>query len=134
MLEPLELPRVQGRRERQHLQRHPAAQRELLGLVDDPHAAPADLADAAGSRRDTSSRHPVRRPAEQPAGRLAQLGHHLDRRQQAAEIDAALGVAAIVQFEVHGFTGFQRAWPSSIHSARIGSSSDGTESGISTLT
>ena len=30
---------------RQDLQRHAAAQRDLLGLVDDPHAAPADLAE-----------------------------------------------------------------------------------------
>ena len=29
----------------QDLERHPAAQADLLGLVDDPHAAPADLAE-----------------------------------------------------------------------------------------
>ena len=44
-LEPLQLPRVHRRGERQDLQRHAAAERELLGLVDDPHAAPADLAE-----------------------------------------------------------------------------------------
>ena len=44
-LEALQLPAVQGRSERQHLQRHPPPQRDLLGLVDHPHAASADLAD-----------------------------------------------------------------------------------------
>ena len=36
---------VAGHRPRQDLQRHPAAQRDLLGLVDHAHAAPADLAE-----------------------------------------------------------------------------------------
>ena len=39
--------RVQQRAGREHLQGHAAAQRLLLGLVDDPHAAPADLAEDA---------------------------------------------------------------------------------------
>ena len=42
VLEALETPRVHRRGERQHLQRHPAAQRHLLRLVDDAHAAAAD--------------------------------------------------------------------------------------------
>ena len=46
-LEPLELAGVQGRGEGQDLQGHPAAERDLLGLVDDPHAAAADLAEEA---------------------------------------------------------------------------------------
>ena len=45
VLEALQLARVQRRRERQHLQRHPPAQRDLLGLVDDAHAAAAHLAE-----------------------------------------------------------------------------------------
>ena len=46
----------------QYLQRHPAAQADLLGLVDDPHAAPADLAhdpilaELAQGRGDDSGR------------------------------------------------------------------------------
>src|SRR5262249_34328603 len=40
---------------RRALQGHAAAQRDLLGLIDDPHSAPADLADdaelAQGRRR-----------------------------------------------------------------------------------
>jgi hypothetical protein len=45
VLEALESPGVHRCGERQHLQGHPPAQGELLGLIDDPHAAPADLAD-----------------------------------------------------------------------------------------
>jgi hypothetical protein len=45
VVEALQLPRVHRRRQRQHLQRHPAAKRDLLGLVDDAHAAAPDLAD-----------------------------------------------------------------------------------------
>ena len=86
-LEPPELLRVHRRRERQDLQGHPAAQRDLLGLVDDPHAAAADLAEDAevaqgaqlGRERAQARRYARRR---QPAGRDAELGHHLHRRQQ----------------------------------------------------
>jgi len=46
-LEPPELGRVHGRREREHLERHPAAERTLHCLVYHPHAAPAHLRDQA---------------------------------------------------------------------------------------
>src|SRR5947207_1039401 len=46
-LEPLQLPRVQRGGERQHLERDAAVQRDLLGLVDDAHAAAAELAEDA---------------------------------------------------------------------------------------
>ena len=44
-LEPLQRPRVHRRGQREHLQRDPSAERELLGLVDDPHAPASDLAE-----------------------------------------------------------------------------------------
>ncbi len=44
-LEPAAMLRRGLRRPVQELQRHAAAQRDLLGLVDHPHPAPADLAD-----------------------------------------------------------------------------------------
>ena len=44
-LKRLDLLRVVSRRERQDLQRHAPPKRDLLRLVDDAHAAPADLAD-----------------------------------------------------------------------------------------
>ena len=47
VLEALQLARVEGRGERQHLQRHAPPQRDLLGLVDHAHAAPADFAQEA---------------------------------------------------------------------------------------
>ena len=40
-----DLPLVEHRGERQDLERHAAVERNLLGLVDDAHAAAADLAD-----------------------------------------------------------------------------------------
>ena len=43
--EPLQDHPVAGDLPRQDLERDPAAQRDLLGLVDDAHAAPADLAE-----------------------------------------------------------------------------------------
>ena len=43
--EPLLDSPVAGHVARQELQRHAAAQRDLLGLVDDAHAPPADLAE-----------------------------------------------------------------------------------------
>ena len=46
-LETLEAARVDGRGERQDLERDPPPERNLLGLVDDPHPPPADLAQEA---------------------------------------------------------------------------------------
>ncbi len=46
-LEALEAPGVDGRGEREDLERDPPPQRDLLGLVDDPHPAPAHLAQEA---------------------------------------------------------------------------------------
>ena len=46
-LEPPELGRVHGRREREHLERHPAVQGTLHRLVDHPHAPAAHLGDQA---------------------------------------------------------------------------------------
>jgi hypothetical protein len=47
ILEALQLLRVQRRREREYFHRDAAAQGKLFGLVNDPHTAPADLADKA---------------------------------------------------------------------------------------
>ena len=46
-LEPLPLLGVDGRREREHLQGDAAAQRDLLGLINDSHSSSADFADDA---------------------------------------------------------------------------------------
>ena len=52
VLEALQLPRVEHGGERQHLERDAAAERNLLGLVDDAHAAAADLAEDAEVAED----------------------------------------------------------------------------------
>ena len=65
VLEALELLRVQRRGEGQHLQGHPPAQRELHRLVDDAHAAAADLADDA-----EVAQRPLRLDCRRGRGRL----------------------------------------------------------------
>jgi hypothetical protein len=78
VLEALQVPRVHGRRERQHLQGHPPPQGELLRLVDHAHAAAAHLADdaeiAQGLRRRNvvACGHPCNSAGA--CGWLAQLG------------------------------------------------------------
>ena len=52
VLEAGELLLVEHRGERQHLQRDAAAERDLLGLVDDAHAAAAQLAEDAEVAED----------------------------------------------------------------------------------
>ena len=72
---------IEPARSRQDLERHVAAERLLLGLVDDPHAAPADLAedqviaDLAGRRGSAAHRRRPsrwhRRSRRQAPGRAA---------------------------------------------------------------
>ena len=73
-LEPLQLPRVHRRGNRQDLQRHAAAERDLLGLVDDPHAAPADLADDAEIAQHARADLRCRFQGTDPARRLPMNG------------------------------------------------------------
>src|SRR5713226_6200919 len=47
VLEALQLPGIERAGEGEDFQGDPPAERDLLGLVDDAHAAPADLADDA---------------------------------------------------------------------------------------
>ena len=69
-LEPLEPARVDGRGERQDLERNPPPQRDLLGLVDDSHPAPAHLAQEPEVAELTDARQgdrPALRVADRPA-------------------------------------------------------------------
>ena len=81
---------------RQDLQRHPAAQADLLGLVDDPHAAPADLPEdpvVAQPLRPARDRIPRgRRRVAVVVDREVLLDHH-QGRQQPADLVGQLGVA-----------------------------------------
>ena len=77
VLEAGDLPGVEHGGERQHLQRHAAAQRDLLRLVDHAHAAAADLADERKSPSRCSS--PAGGPASTRPGceRRAEPGRHV---------------------------------------------------------
>ena len=78
-LEALEAPRIDGRGEREDLQRDSPPQRDLLGLVNDPHPASAhlaqeakvaQLAEARGGSSGSSGRgRPVRARARRSASR-----------------------------------------------------------------
>ena len=67
-LEALEAAGVDGRGERQDLERDPPPQRDLLGLVDDPHPAPAHLAQEAEVAELADARRGYR-PAHRACGR-----------------------------------------------------------------
>ena len=126
-LEPLQLLGVQRRGEGQDLQRHPAAERDLLGLVDDAHAAPADLAEDAGSRRarPSSAMGPAAAsaaPGVTAADRPAQVGHHLHGREQPAELARrARGARRATSSRSTGSPAWSRSVSSSTRSARTGS-------------
>ncbi len=96
-LEPTHLLRVQQRPGREHLQRHAAAQRLLLGLVDHAHPAPADLAEDAvvpqplqpGAYRRTIIGG---QRAGGGTGALAQVFHHEEGGEEVADLLGQLGV------------------------------------------
>jgi hypothetical protein len=63
---PLQLLGVQGRGEGQHLQCHRPAERDLLRLVDDPHAAATNLAEDAEVPQGACHGHFRRRSRQVP--------------------------------------------------------------------
>ncbi len=105
LLEPLQVPLVEHGRQRQHLQGHAAAERELLGLIDHPHAAAAHLTDQVEVAQHVGHRvRDVGRGSPWP-GRVgrgpAQAGHRLHCRQAAAQHVGVLGMAAGVVLQVY---------------------------------
>ena len=112
-LEPVALPRVDGRGVGEHLQRHPPAQRDLLGLVDDRHAAAADLAEQAEVAQDAEPRLAGRRIGSIAGGtaggrrvdRPAQAGHHRHRGEEFVELFGLLGITEPVGVEVDRLAG-----------------------------
>ena len=88
-LEPLELVRVEPAGQGQDLQGDPTAERELLGLIDDPHATAADFAEdpeiAHDAQLGAGERVRQRRAGSIPHSRTAQLGHHLQGGKQLAQ-------------------------------------------------
>ena len=94
---------------RQDLQRHAAAQRDLLGLVHDPHATPADLAEdpvvadlAQGWIRGPSVAGLIHVLALPATLGLLDLDH---RREQLADLLGQLRVAIGVFLECRPFAG-----------------------------
>jgi len=73
VLEPLELLGIKRRGQGEHLQGYAAAQRNLLGFVDDAHAAAADFADDAEVAENAGGQADVRL-GSQVRGRHARSG------------------------------------------------------------
>ena len=102
-LEPPALLGVAEQLRRQDLQGDVPAQRDLLGLVDDPHAAAADLAERCDSRPA------ARGAASAPdfavlvaVDRLVGQGdvlHHRHRREDLADLAGQLGMAVDILLE-----------------------------------
>lgn len=96
-LEPLLVPDVEEELLGQHLEGHMSAKRDLFSLVDDAHAATADLA------QDAVIAEPFRvldRPSAQRRARQrahhtvgGELLHHDERREQVADLVGVLRVA-----------------------------------------
>ena len=110
-LEPLELPGVERRGEGQDLQRHAAAERDLLGLVDDAHAAAADLAEdpeVAQLRRSAGTEAASRcAVATAAAGHAAQLRHRRDGREHPPRLLDPLGMLPGDGPPVHRLAGLE---------------------------
>ncbi len=85
VLETLQLPSVQGGRQRQHLQRHAPAERNLLRLVDDAHAAAAHLADEPETPQG-AGHHVANLDIRAMGGRRRRPGHVPQRRGQAVDV------------------------------------------------
>ena len=70
VLEPLQLAGIEGRRERQHLERHPPSQRLLHRLVDHPHPPTGNLPDNQEIPQRLGGTLCVPRPRHAPRDRL----------------------------------------------------------------
>jgi hypothetical protein len=95
VVEALQLARVHRGRVRQHLQRHPPAQRHLLRLVDHPHAAATHLADQAEVAEPARRRLLRLHLADLGNDRARSLGgaaNEVQSRQASVEVLGQLGV------------------------------------------
>jgi hypothetical protein len=110
-LEPRKLARVERGGEGEDLQGHAAAQRDLLGLVDDAHATAADLArDVEITQQPQSWTSDVDCRVTARCGspcRMRKRGHHLERRQQLAEWLGMLGVRGGEIRRIEHFAGLE---------------------------
>ncbi|HEX8202368.1 MAG TPA: hypothetical protein VF590_17960 [Isosphaeraceae bacterium] len=103
-LEPLHEPAIVQKRTGQELQRHAAAERFLLGLVDDPHAPlanPPHDPEVAQALDRAAGRHG--RAAGERVARAAGIGaevlHPDQEREQLADLIGKVGMAIDVLLE-----------------------------------
>ena len=125
-LEPLELPGVQRRGQRQDLRAPRGGRARSARPRRRPPCRPGRPRGGSGSR-------PARRPQPRVSGPEAgdaaasraadslQLGHHLQGGDQLPERLGVLGVAADECLQVHGLAGLEPSVSSSIRAARVGS-------------
>jgi hypothetical protein len=108
VMKALQMPRVHRRRERQHLQGHPPAQRELFRFIDNAHAAAADFvedAEVAQRRRHgpivghRRGHRRLARPRE-----TAQVGHHTDGGQELTQPVGVLGMGLGIRLHIDGLS------------------------------
>ena len=104
--EPLDLPGVHRGGHRQQLQRHAAAERDLLGLVDDAHAAAAEFPQEPEIAQDPGRSPRLQaRPGRQMAvagdRRLAEVHEGLQRRYHAPDRLGVLRVLPDHRLQVH---------------------------------
>src|SRR5437762_149210 len=98
-LEAFEIKPVDQPVERQHFQRHTTAERPLFGLVDDPHAAVADLAQNAIIAEVLWNGGWRRRTAAVAARKGLQIAHKLEAGQHLSEDVRDLRVALRILFD-----------------------------------
>ena len=103
-LESAELGRVHRGRERKDLEGHTAMERDLLGLVNHAHTAPADFADdpeVAQISQDLAGIRVHRQARDLSYGRVPDLGHHLERREDSTKTLGLVGVVPGQIVDVH---------------------------------
>ena len=104
-LEPLELAGVERRGHGEDLERHAAVQRTLLGLVHDPHAAPADLADDPVIAEDPGQEIGAALSLDDTSGMLgrrrAEVDQGLERREKPSELVGVLRVLEGQRRDIH---------------------------------
>jgi hypothetical protein len=96
VLEALQMPRVHRGREGENLQGYPPAERNLLGFVDNAHAAPADFAEDAEVAQSTGNG--IGRPVQ-----IGGLTDQLQCNQDVADDGCMLGMVGRVGFDVRLF-------------------------------
>ena len=110
VLEPLEAPRIQDRRKGQHLQRHAAAQGNLLHLVHHAHPTATDLAQDPEIAQHAGHKgligpHGFGRIRASPRGRYVFQQEH--GRHEPPDSFGVLRVRQRVGFQVHGLASLQ---------------------------